>query len=65
MIRRLLLIGLFAYVAISVSRAANKRAGDVQRDENAEANWDSEGGTPAPDPVDTPVTLHTPHVAAS
>jgi hypothetical protein len=57
MIRRLLFVGLLTYVAISLSKARTNRAAGKQKDQDAKANWDSEGGTPAPDPVDTPVVV--------
>jgi hypothetical protein len=56
MIRRLLLAGVLAYVVISIRKARAKRVVGKRTDQEAKANWDSEGGTPAPDPVDTPVS---------
>jgi hypothetical protein len=55
MIRRLLFVGVLTYVVISISRARTKRSAGEQKDRDAKANWDFEGGSPAPDPVDTPV----------
>jgi hypothetical protein len=56
MIRRLVLAGVLAYVVIAVRKARTKRAAGKQSDQDAKANWDSEGGSPAPDPVDTPAS---------
>ena len=56
MIRRLVSVGLLASVAILlISKARNKRTAAKHNDRDAKANWDSEGGSPAPGPVDTPV----------
>jgi hypothetical protein len=57
MIRRLLFIGVLTYVAISISKARTERATGKRKDQDAKASWDSEAGTPAPDPVDTPVAV--------
>jgi hypothetical protein len=57
MLRRLLFIGVLAYAAVMLSRVRTHRATAKQKDQDAKANWDSEGGTPPPDPVDTPVTV--------
>jgi hypothetical protein len=57
MLRRLLFIGALAYAAVMLSRVRTHRATAKQKDQDAKANWDSEGGTPPPDPVDTPVTV--------
>ena len=54
MIRRLLFAGLVTYGVVLLFKARTKRTTRKQH-ANAEADWDSEGGTPAPDPVDTPV----------
>jgi hypothetical protein len=56
MIRRLLLLGFIVYVATLVAKANTKLAADHKKDRHAVANWDSEGGTPPPNPVDTPTT---------
>ena len=56
MIRRLLLVGVLTYVAISISKARQREAA-VKQTQDAKANWDSEGGAPAPDPVDRPVAV--------
>jgi hypothetical protein len=56
MIRRLASFGLLASVAIVlISKARSARNTRKQSDRDAKTNWDSEGGSPAPDPVDTPV----------
>ena len=57
MIRRLMLLGVLVYAALLLSKANAKLAGDKQKDRHAVADWDSEGGTPAPDPVDTPTVV--------
>ncbi len=57
MIRGLLFLGALAYLAVWVSKGHARRARVKQNDQDAKANWDSEGGTPAPDPVDTPVAV--------
>jgi hypothetical protein len=54
MIRRLVFLGVVVYAAVLLARANSKVAADKQKDRHAVANWDSEGGTPAPDPADTP-----------
>jgi hypothetical protein len=56
MLRRMLLLGVVIYAAVLLTKANTKLAADKQKDRHAVANWDSEGGTPAPDPVDTPTT---------
>jgi hypothetical protein len=56
MVRRMLLLGVVIYAAVLLTKANTKLAADKQKDRHAVANWDSEGGTPAPDPVDTPTT---------
>jgi hypothetical protein len=57
MIRRLLFIGALACATIILSKVRKHRATARQKDRDAKANWDSEGGTPPPDPVDTPVAV--------
>ena len=57
MMRRLLFIGALAYAAILLSNVRKHRTAARQKDQDAKANWDSEGGTPPPDPVDTPVVV--------
>ena len=57
MIRRLLFVGALTYMAVLISNAHARRAKGKQNDQDAKANWDSEGGAPAPDPVDTPVAV--------
>ena len=57
MIRRILFLGLLVYGTSLVLRARAERAEDTGRDETARADWDSEGGSPPPDPVDTPLTV--------
>ena len=56
MVRRLLLVGLLAYVVATLSKVFRQGASLPQPDPDAVATWDSEGGTPAPDPVDAIVT---------
>lgn len=54
MIRRLMLLGALLYAGVLISKQSAKRA-NKQTDLTARASWDSEGGTPAPEPVDTPM----------
>ena len=56
MIRRVLLLGIVIYAAVLLTKATTKLTADKQKDRHAVADWDSEGGTPAPDPVDTPTS---------
>ena len=56
MIRRLMLLGALVYAGVLISKQSAKRANE-QTDLAAQADWDSEGGTPAPEPVDTPIGL--------
>ena len=56
MIRRILLVGILTYAALSIAKARKQQAADKQT-QDAKANWDSEGGTPAPEPTDTPVAV--------
>ncbi len=55
MIRRLLVVGVLACAAMALSKARAQRAAVKREDRDAKASWDSEGGSPTPDPVDTPV----------
>jgi hypothetical protein len=54
MLRRGLLMGVLICALIAISKARTKRAAEGGAAQDAKTNWDDEGGTPAPDPVDTP-----------
>ena len=46
MLRRVLLLSALAIAVISMRKAASKRAALKAADSTAQAEWESEGGTP-------------------
>jgi hypothetical protein len=52
MIRRLLGLSLAIYAVVAFVRARKNRAAERQKDSQAHADWESEGGNPRPESVD-------------
>lgn len=55
--RRVLVLAALIGALIAISRTRLKVAAEKEKTRDAKANWESEGGTPLRDSVDTPLSV--------